>query len=295
MNQLIKKIIRKARKIKRKKFQKISIVCCYGIGDIFLLCSIVKKHNEKNYEIVTTKKLAKICRDVFGINNVKVLNLKDKLIIKKYNKMEYKKNYVLFNLQFRKNKFLFNYFTYKNLNMLDLYKIILKLPPDYVLYKPKINNIVYKEIANKYKKLYTSKAVIIAPDANSMFAIDDSFWEELIEELIKNNYTILMNSNRFKNKNVISIKPDFIDLMVLSDVVGWVIALRSGICDLLSASNCYLSIIYNKEYRMDERKARKYYSVKEIYNRDNINEYCIGNTKELDKVIINDRNKHEKN
>lgn len=88
------------------------------------------------------------------------------------------------------------------------------------------------------------KTVIIAPEANSVTRLSEEFWNEVIIELKKRGFAVYVNC---KNENTFCAESIFFtywESVPTIDFAGYFIAIRSGLCDIVSSSKAKKIIIY---------------------------------------------------
>lgn len=110
------------------------------------------------------------------------------------------------------------------------------------------------ETARKYvEDLFTregltrGKTVLLMPYANTAVGIPAEFWESLAFNLQEKGYTVCTNSSGELEPAISGTRPLFFDLRYGLEVVeaaGMMIALRSGICDVLSSAKARKIIFY---------------------------------------------------
>lgn len=107
------------------------------------------------------------------------------------------------------------------------------------------------ELIDKYEKLGVVKGrtVIISPFAYSVKKGHSDFWQTIIDELAKLEYRVFVNVddeleiNSFTNCRKIFFP--YSEAKVLLEYAGFFLALRSGLCDILSdIDNCKRIILY---------------------------------------------------
>ena len=135
--------------------------------------------------------------------------------------------------------------------MLDGYKALFDLPFDF---KPKTAHASKKassDKANGYLKKHSlnkKKTVLVAPHAKSVDELSWSFWSQLSQSLLDDGWSVILNTDKLSGAHVphTSLCSDLtpIELAALADKIDWVIALRSGICEILSMTKTKLTILY---------------------------------------------------
>jgi hypothetical protein len=134
--------------------------------------------------------------------------------------------------------------------------------------------------------LTQNKTVFLSPEASSHKQLDKSFCTEISDRLKGKGYDVFLNITCADNM-IPSVKSAFLPLFIatpFSDLCGHVIAIRSGLCDLISGSMTNFHIIYwDKEFQQK-------FSLKDIVVSKCINEYVVGELSEkevIDSIIGN--------
>lgn len=136
-------------------------------------------------------------------------------------------------------------------NLLNLYRMIFRLPFDAPLLKPVLGSDVVENARRRIAMLDLplNKTVILAPESNSCAMIRRDFWTRLAGRLHLKGWvvcTLVMNkSNHISGTRLITFPLS--EAITISELAGWVISARSGLCDLLSSSMTRLSIIYKNQ------------------------------------------------
>lgn len=138
---------------------------------------------------------------------------------------------------------------FKGVTILDCYRSILRLPWGCQLSDPIPVSREEEEAAKILllnEKLPLGKTVILAPDAKTIQGIPNSFWESLACELKKLDFVPVTNKGSREHfiKGTYPLEIPLSKIRAVAEVAGWVISLRSGLCDLLSASRTHLTILY---------------------------------------------------
>jgi hypothetical protein len=104
------------------------------------------------------------------------------------------------------------------------------------------------------RELFTQKAlpkgrtVIIAPYANSAKMLPPWFWEKLTRSLSQMGYKVCVNINSKTEINpftdIEEISFSYKESVAVLEYAGFFIALRSGLCDIVSSAKCKKIILY---------------------------------------------------
>ena len=154
------------------------------------------------------------------------------------------------------------YFDFQDNNMLELYKrVILDIP-----YESMLSKLVVKK-SEMLTKQFGKKDIILMPYANTAPMLSMDFWDMLADQLIKKGYSLYTNVNGISEyivTNTEAISENIYDMVALAEEARCVVALRSGMCDVLAFSKVALAVINTDEV------FKKYWNVKNISNRQTI-------------------------
>jgi hypothetical protein len=228
-----------------------NLICLGGLGDTYMVCglaeAILKTHGGRTFTIYVQKSHLFIPKLFPAITKVRIISKKQALNFRQ-NKFSIKKiSYI--NLQ---SDPLASLIGNKNITIIDCYKQLFRIPQTSLISKPKKPTAEELEEAKKILSLHSmeqGKTAIIFYDARSSDSMSIELTKKICEELNKRNWNVIINSKDDNRKLI----PKFISLEIpleltraLANVSGWVIAVRSGIADLLSNSDCKLTILYPK-------------------------------------------------
>lgn len=142
---------------------------------------------------------------------------------------------------------------YKGINFLDhfcysIFELGESAGPE-VPYVHRDNDQAKHYVSSLFEKehLEKGKTVILMPYANTAPQIRMEFWTELVARLKEQGYIVCTNSSGDIEPPIEGTKPLFFDLRYGLEVVeaaGIMIALRSGLCDVLSSAKAKKIIIY---------------------------------------------------
>lgn len=107
------------------------------------------------------------------------------------------------------------------------------------------------ELIEKYEKMGVKKgrSVILSPYAYSVKKTNPEFWQIIIDELVKRNYKVFINIDKALEVNCFTnceeIFFPYNEAKALLEYAGCFLAIRSGLCDILSdIDNCKRIILY---------------------------------------------------
>lgn len=228
------------------------MLCPMGLGDTYLACSLsdhlIDKYNTKNL-VVFTKSSHLFIPSLFRKETVA------------YGIPKWLDTNNLKNLLPLPNLFVYAHFQtseatnllgYKGLTLIDAYKALFGLPQDTKpAYPRNLITSVHLENANNFllnNNLAKGKTVILAPEAISTDTFKLEFWEVLSKKLMSNGWQVILNSSN--NSNLViphhanSSRLDIETIPALAQQAGWMISIRSGLCDVLSTKNSKLTVLY---------------------------------------------------
>jgi glycosyltransferase involved in cell wall biosynthesis len=258
------------------------IASVFSIGDTLLIGGLMKaykiRHPEKNIRMIIKKshqQLIELFRDDIG-NPVYVSPFAAKIIRVFFNVAGRNSSRIIFGLP---DNTLYKYdrnvvMRLKIMGLLNCYKRVLRLPvtAQYafpVFPTPEKNKL--SEICQKYS-ITPNKTVILAPYAITLEMYNyEPIFGKIANHLKENGYRVLTNTlDGHIIPGTSAINADFIDIVIAAQCAGWVISLRSGLCDLLQFSGCKLTVLYPTEYH------REIFSIEKSFGKNrNINEIIV--------------------
>lgn len=235
------------------------IVCPYpGTGDAYLTGMFFEQFigikGYLDYRVIVPGNGFKKILTLFGINdsNINVISIHDMNNLKNY--VSYKGegalglDYLMYwGLPYQKAA-LFE--GYKGLSFPEMFKAC-----TFCLSKDTEPNRMRQDISLEDAELQIKEmgldpgnTVVVAPYANSFVKeLEDKWWEELVLELQNRGFFVVTNCNGKDEKPIKNTRPvafPYNSILPLMDVCGYFIGMRSGLCDIISASTCKKTIIY---------------------------------------------------
>lgn len=253
----------------------VFMLCPYsGTGDIFLLGTFLKQYIEKNnisnYVMVVISTPCRKVAQMFGIENVVQISpgeVEPLLELRTFSGG-------IFPIKIMNDSFVYTNTVqwlrgYKGLNFTDMLRYgVFEFEDDVkpVLPQNTGNRSRVLELF-KEKGLIPGKTIVFSPYANTLTGVDPQFWETLAMKYSEKGYTICTNSCGDKEPVIKGTKGVFFsleDAALFMDTAGYFIGLRSGLCDIISASSCKKVVIYNKYNRFFNSRAYEYFSLKSM-------------------------------
>lgn len=130
------------------------------------------------------------------------------------------------------------------------------------------------------------KTVVLAPVAKSIPQISLLFWEVFACELKKRGFTVFTNVSG-KERPIFGTDPldcTIAEITSILDYAGYFVGLRSGICDVISSSDCRKMILFPK----DPDQAipfKSYYGMGQIIGARNFKEAEIATIPEKGEIM----------
>ena len=182
---------------------------------------------------------------------------------------------------------------YKGLNFVDEVKyglLGLKEKNSNVFPRNEYRKTVVKKIFEKYE-LEESNTVILAPYSNSIPRIKFDTWEKIANILKDKGYVVCTNCGTpFEQpiKGTKAVNFSFRDAVAVTESAGYLIAYRSGFCDIIANSKCKKVIVYPHHFA-GTISLKEFYGMKgELYRPENLIEveHNFATTEELVAEII---------
>lgn len=243
------------------------------IGDIYITLLYFKEYikiqNIKSFKIVCLKGVTQQVIKLFGLDNQCILLEKKEEIYRLI-------QYAIFTDGVNKQVemlhpnafYTISHFNDSTINITDGTKYLFYNLPRYI--EPQVPTVIYKcknhleyieELFDNYH-LQKRKTIILFPYAKSVPNLKKEFWEQLVLKLNQMGFTVCTNSNGSIEepaiKGTVAICCKLMALREFVEEAGYIIALRSGICDLISAANAKKIVIYPYQ------DVRKIWSFKEL-------------------------------
>ncbi len=231
-------------------------ISAYGIGDLYILLSLLAEfrrvHQAKRISIGIVKESHRDLFDLFP-------GAADRYVMIGGKELKHCKSTVLEPgrpiIIHPKDLFgssLMQLIGYKSLNIMDLYKVLLKLPLESRPAEPRRSNPENASIVDlhiKKKNLVPGRTILLAPDAFSYDVppFDFDFWRTLSNSLMDRSYKIVVLSSQKKIKQIKGVIPVYFPLREAIPFVehcGFFIGNRSGFCDLISQSKAMKIFLY---------------------------------------------------
>ncbi len=291
------------REIKRTTGNDQLLICPYpGTGDAFLtgryLLKYIAREGITAYRVITCSGgFAKILT-LFGIKKENILVIKKNQMNNLKNYINYKgvdKNggirYLLYWGLGGQKASLFE--GYNGLTFEDLFKLcVFKLPIDA---KPRK---IFQRISDSEAEkeiirmgLIPNKTVVLAPYANSFYEeLTVEWWENLARSLQDKDFCVATNSSGVDEppiKGTMAVSFPYDSINVMMDKCGYFIGVRSGLCDILSDSNCRKIVIYQSfitNRRMEFFSLNQFREGQDLYEFKNV--YGDGEDGKLMQMVL---------
>lgn len=270
--------------------QMIGLVCPYGIGDTYLICLLLREYIKENHlssiRLILKPGHEQIA-EMFGYNEYVYIPENFALISDYVIKNGSQKSGEIFVAH--PNYIDDSYFTkllgYKDLNLIDIYKIILKLDINTKLDTPSEAKKLSKRKIKDYEELgiIPGKSILLCPEANSTFLLATDTWIRIYKHYLNKGYKVYTSVLHEENHipGTIPIKLTIREIRSFAEYVGTVVSLRSGICDVLSNTKCKLQVVYPNSIWS---KSTMFHatSLKSMGLSRNVCEIDLANTREKD-------------
>ena len=237
-----------------EKYKNIYIVRTH-LGESYILALMLNCLNKENDSIIVT--LKKENSEIFQLLCPTIpciyLPIKSSIVYEYLSETFTQYNNFNFILYLKQN-FYENIWNTPNNKPVHFYQEIIKhfnVIPKKFLVKNLLSNITSNSLLKKIERinLNLNKFVIISPEAYSCRAYDNSFWLELIKEFKYNGFDVFVNlqdSNNILSKHCKTCKLTILEFMKLTTYSKGIVALRSGLLDLISTLGIPLHILYTE-------------------------------------------------
>jgi hypothetical protein len=230
----------------------------YGIGDLCIILSLLpefrKIHKAKKIAIGITNEKH---RDIFAVfpdsaDRYEIIQKKD-LIFCKSNRFE-PGNPVIIHPEHIYPSSMQSLIGYKNITLVDIYKILLNLPIGCNMAKPvKPGKDLIADASQRFEEygLTISVPFCLHPMLfHTGIRFCPEFWKELVEKLQEAGLKTAMMTNRHDLQTiegVIQVDFPLKEAITMVSLCGFFIGNRSGFCDLVAGSPAMKIILYSTE------------------------------------------------
>ncbi|MBQ4068840.1 MAG: hypothetical protein IJC76_06275 [Lachnospiraceae bacterium] len=258
-------------KLKKKYGENIKIFVSpvKANGDVYIIASLMKNYIRENPgEKIILAVVGGVCKRIagmFGLNNVITVTQEEmELLVKLSGFMGYENSgikivqpYYMYTGIFRKME------GYKGITFRDMFAYgyfpkLLNKKPDIHINRKTVSQI---ETEAKVLGIVKGKTIIFAPYANSLPQIEWKIWENIAEGLANKGYKLFTNSASDSEMAIPGTERIFFtieDAVSILDYAGGFVAMRNGLCEVVSSSKCRQVIIYPD-------KAGRFGKMKDIY------------------------------
>lgn len=230
----------------------------HGIGDACFVCGFAGSFLEKHgpgLGVAIVKKSQKEIPKLYSSSIHRIVVLKESEIRRMVQYIGSGKRGRLFiahPLFHCNSNFLESHLGREGWTLLDIYRKFLDIPQNQSLVKPTINQSQKNRVEATFRraKLIAGKTVILLTEAVSIkMPIPITFWELVAHKLKEKGYcvatNIVENTKTIAGTTPLSVPLD--QVISMAELAGWIIAVRSGLCDLISFSQSNkLSVLYPK-------------------------------------------------
>lgn len=277
----------------------LGLICPGGIGDTYFTCALAKEISQANQDlsiVVIVKQNHSDIPDLFPDSITRKVTCRSRQIV---NLASFTKNLIggrLFfahpSIRFRSKICQISMMGFKNLHLLDMYKFTFQLDCATELSLPQVPHnaitIARKRIIDYGLPL--GKTVVLAPDFNSTPGINsiniDDFWSNLAHRLITQGYTVVLMTNKDQDflPQIPRVNFPLIEAIPFVEMCGWVIASRSGFCDLIATAKSKLTIIY-PEQSLYSGTVYSCYGLRLMETSTSANEIVVSKSCQINEVI----------
>lgn len=228
-----------------------------GLGDAYVFGALIKAQLGDDSVITVRKASLKKVLDMFGLNHVEVLSEAQSQALYKLMSM-YKKPPRLHPMtpvpMSIHTDILWCLYGSK-LNMLDMYKVYLKIPLDEKVKLQDPSTVSDENIDALFRErgITDGNAVILSPFSNSLVSFPIAFWEQLVKTLSGMGFQVVINSvgDEYVLPGTVTIDYPLRDAPCVVERAGYFIGVRSGFCDIISNAGALKIVITPKMEKMN--------------------------------------------
>jgi hypothetical protein len=244
-----------------------------GIGDIYLVGlffnEYLRQNNIKEYVFVVVSGACKKAAEMFNIENIKVVKSNHAEDLVNLNK-GFGTKFKIVTLNDGWSSDAIQWIRgYKNLDFAKMFRYFVFNFDDSVQYQLPPRKDWQREIDELFQKhnLTKGKTVILSPYSNTLFELPDNFWENIASHCKGLGYSVCTNCAVKNEKPIRGTESVFFPLGMAVDfveVAGYFVAIRSGLCDIISSAKAKKIILYEKDGFFYKSSPYEYFSLKKM-------------------------------
>lgn len=220
-----------------------------------MLCSLLnefrREHRADKITLITWSQKHADIISLYDINVEIKVCVRPFPIIDKF--LEFKKGSLINLHHFYYMKGIRRLMGYEGVTLFDIFKLLLDVPltsqPEAPVFARTEDKITFVETLFKNANLRKGRTILLAPEATTIEEININFWKELIERLQKLDYDLALSAYKKEYTHTLSIPVvnfSFKYAIAAVDYAGYFVSMRSGFCDIVSASVSPKIILYPK-------------------------------------------------
>ena len=128
--------------------------------------------------------------------------------------------------------------------------------------------------------LIKGRTVVLAPYNYTLPKMKKAFWNKTAKMLTQKGYTVCTNCSGKKEKPIKGTVPVFVpycQMVPFLEQAGGIVAVRSGLCEVISSAKCKKVIFYLKGFNWNGKDNFDYFSLNKMGLCDDAVEYQYGN------------------
>lgn len=246
----------KSLKLEKNEF---GFICPFGIGDTYLVCSLLEHlliRNKKKFVKIFVKKKHKDIAELFKNSKIriKVVNMPNNKFFKLLALLPKKRSILRpGHITIAHPGFIrgtsWNKIGKGNTNFLKTWQEFFGLDINCKPSLPLVTYTLKHQAMQRCLKLglKKNKTIILAPEANSFKNFNLQFWQTVADSFKKRGFTVCLLSitRKLELKGTKLISFPLGEALPIAKYCGLVISTRSGLCDLLSTAKANICIIYS--------------------------------------------------
>lgn len=267
----------------------VGLVCVVGIGDTYLTSALAQQLAERLRcapVVITTPSHAQVAR-LFprGVRRVVPIEHIDTRIIQQHQSLSVG-HYYLAHPVFSEVSFM-DKLGHDGYTLVDMHGEFLRARGPWRLERPIVECSARLEAERRFRRLGLpmSRTVLLSPATSSSPQMDFP-WEILTTRLHDLGWCVC--NNRLGNSRAIQgaldVEIPLREVIPFLDLSGWLVAIRSGFCDLAASSNCLMSVMYPPSQRPGGSDL-SWASIAGMGLRDIVHEYEAGPETSLNELV----------
>lgn len=237
----------------------IGLICAYGIGDTYFVCALAQQisaiHGQARIVVVVKPEHSDI-PDLFQKHIARKVTLDRTVLAKICDSVDLIREFshlapgqLFFAHPRARLGMQLDILGYKEIHLVDLYRVLFSLKPDRPLLQPAVTEAAWASARQRFQEYEfpEKRTVLLSPEATSTGILSETLWQAIAEYFCDRGYKVILlvsPNSYFLLPGLPRVYFPLSEAIPFTELCGTVISLRSGFCDLIATAQTNLVVLY---------------------------------------------------